>query len=570
VGDPVALPLGLDAGHEPLGALGHVLRGHGLGRLGAHLVGLLHELLGLLLCVVALALAALLVGLALREVRLPAHRVLVELGPVGVEVEHLRTDGFEQSRVVGDHDDAAGVVLEVVPQPDHRVGVEVVGGLVEQQRVGAPEQDPGELDATALTARERTDLLGHDAVGKPEVRGDPRRLRLGRVAAGRHQLVLGPRVRRHRLLALLVVVRGRHLLRVALEPDEHAVEPSGGEDAVAGRDVEVAGARVLREVADRLPLRLTDPEAGNASPARIFVSVVLPAPLRPTRPIVSPGFTGNDTGLSRSRAPARTSTFVTVSTRTHSSRLARAVEPLPRRPLLSRDGTAGLWCDDGCVWWRCSVMGRGMPKLLSPGRETSPLHLARCRARRRTHASERRCRRRSSMSATRRPPTTERFAQPMTLSRHSRGKRVVAADALDGRRVRLELVLPAPEELEPVAVPDEGVERRKEPYERLGGPPGRRVLVGRPEPLDAVHRGARVTLLGEEQTLDPAVAPLRCAVAEERPELPQRTARHRRVQPDGDVEELGERLVGVEGDTGGPRARTSSCRTPETTRSIPR
>src|SRR5665811_1631876 len=72
-----------------------------------------------------------------------------------------------------------------------------------------------------------------------------------------------------------------------------------------------------------VPLRLTDPAAGNVSPARILVRVVLPAPLRPTRPIVSPGFTGNDTGLSRSLAPARTSTFVTVSTRDHSSRPAQ-------------------------------------------------------------------------------------------------------------------------------------------------------------------------------------------------------------------------------------------------------
>src|SRR5674476_701672 len=72
-----------------------------------------------------------------------------------------------------------------------------------------------------------------------------------------------------------------------------------------------------------VPLRLTVPAAGNASPARILVRVVLPAPLRPTRPIVSPGFTGNDTGLSRSLAPARTSTFVTVSTTDHSSRPAQ-------------------------------------------------------------------------------------------------------------------------------------------------------------------------------------------------------------------------------------------------------
>ncbi len=250
VGDPVALALGLDAGHEPLGALGHVLGRHGLGRLGAHLVGLLHELPGLLLRVRALALAALLVGLALQQVRLPAHRVLVELGPVRVEVEHLGADGFEQAGVVGDHDDAARVVLEVRPQPDHRVGVEVVGGLVEEQRVGAREQDPGELDASPLTARERTDRLGQHTVRQAEVRGDPRSLGLGGVATGGHEVVLRTRVRVHRLLARLVGLRRRHLVGVAVHADQHGVETAGREDPVAGRDAQVAGARVLREVAD--------------------------------------------------------------------------------------------------------------------------------------------------------------------------------------------------------------------------------------------------------------------------------------------------------------------------------
>src|SRR5664280_2677842 len=80
-----------------------------------------------------------------------------------------------------------------------------------------------------------------------------------------------------------------------------------------------------------VPLPLTVPAAGKVSPARIFVSVVLPAPLRPTRPIVSPGFTGNDTGLSRSLAPARTSTFVTVSTTDHSSRSAATPRPASHR-----------------------------------------------------------------------------------------------------------------------------------------------------------------------------------------------------------------------------------------------
>src|SRR3954469_17489386 len=60
------------------------------------------------------------------------------------------------------------------------------------------------------------------------------------------------------------------------------------------------------------PLRVMVPAAGSVSPASVFVSVVLPAPLRPTRPMRSPGWTRNVTSVSRARAPARSSRPVTV------------------------------------------------------------------------------------------------------------------------------------------------------------------------------------------------------------------------------------------------------------------
>src|SRR5690606_27487672 len=50
------------------------------------------------------------------------------------------------------------------------------------------------------------------------------------------------------------------------------------------------------------------PPVGWVSPARVLVSVVLPAPLRPTRPIRSPEATRNVASLSSTRAPTRSST----------------------------------------------------------------------------------------------------------------------------------------------------------------------------------------------------------------------------------------------------------------------
>jgi hypothetical protein len=43
-------------------------------------------------------------------------------------------------------------------EPGHRLGVEVVGGLVEQQQVGGRQQEPAQGHAAALAAREGADV----------------------------------------------------------------------------------------------------------------------------------------------------------------------------------------------------------------------------------------------------------------------------------------------------------------------------------------------------------------------------------------------------------------------------
>ena len=194
LGDLVGRADVLQAAQQLLGAAGHVLRGHRLRRLGPHLVGLRHQGAGLLLGVGALALAALLVAFALGQVGLPADVVDVDGGAVGVEVPHLVDHGVEQLDIVGDHDEAALVAGEEAAQPGDRVGVEVVGRLVEQQDAAAgrgrvAEQDAGQLDAAALAAGERAERLGEDPVGQAEVGADAGGLGLGRVAAEAGELV---------------------------------------------------------------------------------------------------------------------------------------------------------------------------------------------------------------------------------------------------------------------------------------------------------------------------------------------------------------------------------------------
>ena len=83
----------------------------------------------------------------------------------------LLTTASSSVDVVGDHDQAALVAGEEAAQPGDRVGVEVVGRLVEQQDAaaglaGVAEQDAGQLDAAALAAGEGADGLGEHPVGQ--------------------------------------------------------------------------------------------------------------------------------------------------------------------------------------------------------------------------------------------------------------------------------------------------------------------------------------------------------------------------------------------------------------------
>ena len=58
---------------------------------------------------------------------------------------------------MGHREDGAGVALEVVLEPLHRLGVQVVGGLVEQQQVGLLQQELAQCDATPLSTGEVVD-----------------------------------------------------------------------------------------------------------------------------------------------------------------------------------------------------------------------------------------------------------------------------------------------------------------------------------------------------------------------------------------------------------------------------
>ena len=72
-----------------------------------------------------------------------------------IELENPAGDVVEEVAIVRDRDDGARVVLEEPLEPRDRLGVEVVGRLVEQQQVGRLQQQPAERHAAPLAARQR-------------------------------------------------------------------------------------------------------------------------------------------------------------------------------------------------------------------------------------------------------------------------------------------------------------------------------------------------------------------------------------------------------------------------------
>ena len=131
------------------------------------------------------------------KVLLPRHVVDVDLAAHGIEEPHPVHHLGQQIDIVADHHQAGGVRFKEVTQPAQRVGVEMVGRLVEQQGGGTPgaglggnEKDPRDLDASPFTGGQRPKRSVQDMLGKVEIRADTERFTFGGVSADGGELLL--------------------------------------------------------------------------------------------------------------------------------------------------------------------------------------------------------------------------------------------------------------------------------------------------------------------------------------------------------------------------------------------
>ena len=131
---------------------------------------------------------------------------LVRNAAPGVELQDPLRHVVQEVAVMRDDDHRAGILLELLLEPVHRLGIEVVGRLVEQEQVGLFEDRLAERHAALLAAAERADdalVVGQEqrvggllelAVQAPSVHRVNLVLQLGHAVHRRLHLLVGERL----------------------------------------------------------------------------------------------------------------------------------------------------------------------------------------------------------------------------------------------------------------------------------------------------------------------------------------------------------------------------------------
>ena len=174
------------------------------------------------------------------------------------DLPRARADGVEEPAVVGDDEHRAAAGGEVAREPVDGLDVEVVRRLVEQQQLGAVEQQLGERDPAPLATRQRRDRRVDARPGS----GAARRRRAAR--------------------------RARSGTRLSAAHSWSARPPTSSSRIVRASS---SSSPWPSSASCRSPARVTAPASGVSAPAMSRSSVDLPSPLRPTIPIRSPAAT---------------------------------------------------------------------------------------------------------------------------------------------------------------------------------------------------------------------------------------------------------------------------------------
>ena len=165
------------------------------------------------------------------------------------------------------HQQRAGKLFQELLKPDDGFDVEVVGGLIHEEHIGAAEQDSGQRDAHFPSAGERANVAVDLVVGKAEAMQDFAGLSLEGVAAKMFVFLLNFAEAGEDAVQVAGLVRVRHGVVQSLE---FVVQDTGA--AAAGDGFVERGAaahffHILAEIADGKALR-----HGNFAVVGLFVA----------------------------------------------------------------------------------------------------------------------------------------------------------------------------------------------------------------------------------------------------------------------------------------------------------
>ena len=150
---------------------------------------------------------------------------------------------------MADHQQGTGEPLELVHQPPLGRHVEMIGGLVEDQRLGPLEEDPDQVHPATLSPREALDVLEQQLLAETEPVREPCHHGFGLVAAALPELLLEVGVQLDVLRARVF----RHLCPCLTERVVEHIEPATREHVgeTARLEPEALGHRRLGQEPER-------------------------------------------------------------------------------------------------------------------------------------------------------------------------------------------------------------------------------------------------------------------------------------------------------------------------------
>ena len=157
-------------------------------------------------------------------------------------------DMVEEVAIVGDGDDRTRVGREVLLQPEHALGVEVVRGLVQQQQVGCLDEELAQRHAAALTTGEDR----HRLVRRRAAQRVHRLVELRVNVPGISGVDLGLQLAHFFHERVEVSVRIRHLFGDLVEASKLAEDIGGAQANVLNDGLRLIKNGFLHEDADRV------------------------------------------------------------------------------------------------------------------------------------------------------------------------------------------------------------------------------------------------------------------------------------------------------------------------------